>query len=152
MEIKRAKKANLINTAAHLLRNSDGWEDDENNLAGAEADQAIEAAFSRLATFACDASERPSYFWQRQQAAIRSRIAIKEASRQPWTGLIWLAGVAMLLLVSLLAMNRSVLPPAQNVTDPDQELLMTVERTVQSGGPEALEPAALLAQEISSAE
>jgi hypothetical protein len=152
MEIKGAKKEYSIDGVAHRLSNNDGRELEEKDLSAADVDQAVDAALVRLTTFAHEASEQPSHFWLRQRAAIRSRIAIKEASKKPWKGLLWLAGVAVLLLVSLITMNRSVMPAPQNVTDPDQELLMTVERTVQSGGPDALEPAALLAQEISNAE
>ena len=43
-------------------------------------------------------------------------------------------------------------PPPQTAPhaklDPDHEMLIEVERTRQTGGPEALEPAALLAREI----
>jgi hypothetical protein len=116
-------------------------------------DEALaESTFKRLATFARESAEQPAYFWSRQQASIRSRIAVKEASHQPWTGLLWLLGVSVLLIVSVLTVNRSVAPVVRNVPDPDQELLMTVEETVQRGVPQALEPAALLAQEMSAAE
>jgi hypothetical protein len=118
----------------------------------ADVDLAPDNVFGKLALLARESTEQPAYFWQRQQAAIRSRIAVKEASRQPWTGLMWIAGLALLLIASLATVNRSVPPVAQNVTDPDQELLLTVEETVHSGVPEALAPAALLAEEMSDAE
>ena len=41
-----------------------------------------------------------------------------------------------------------VVPPREVYADPDHELLMEVERMVQIDGPLALEPAALLAQEM----
>ena len=39
-------------------------------------------------------------------------------------------------------------PPREAYADPDHELLIEVERMVQIDGPLALEPAALLAQEM----
>jgi hypothetical protein len=96
------------------------------------------------------ASEQPGWFWQRQQAAIRGRIAAREhAWLRPLTG--W-AGALGLIVVGLLLLNGSPAPkPAQARIDPDQELLYAVEDAVSSEVPAALEPAALLADEITNA-
>jgi hypothetical protein len=42
----------------------------------------------------------------------------------------------------------SVVPPYQAQVDPDHELLVAVERAVHNDGPAALDPAALLAEEM----
>ena len=99
------------------------------------------------------ATDLPHYFWQRQQAAIRSRIAVEEASRRSWRGFVWATVVALVLLAGLL-LNSTKTPPATQVEiqpDPDQQLLVAVEQAVYSGVPESLAPAALLAEDISSA-
>jgi predicted anti-sigma-YlaC factor YlaD len=99
------------------------------------------------------ATDLPHYFWQRQQAAIRSRIAVEEASRRSWRGFVW-ATVAALVLLAGLLLNSTRTPPATQVEiqpDPDQQLLVAVEQAVYSGVPESLAPAALLAEDISSA-
>lgn len=98
-------------------------------------------------------TDHPHYFWQRQQAAIRSRIAVEEASRRSWRGFVWATVVALVLLAGLL-LNSTKTPPATQVEiqpDPDQQLLVAVEQAVYSGVPESLAPAALLAEDISSA-
>jgi hypothetical protein len=99
------------------------------------------------------ATGQPYFFWQRQQAAIRSRIAIEEASHRDWRGFVW-AMVASLILLATLLLNgvrTSPKPQIQVQTDADQELLLAVEQAVESGVPESLAPAALLAEDIRSA-
>jgi len=96
------------------------------------------------------ATDLPHYFWQRQQAAIRSRIAVEEASRRSWRGFVW-ATVAALVVLAGLLLNSAKTPPVTQVEiqpDPDQQLLIAVERAVESGVPESLAPAALLAEDI----
>jgi hypothetical protein len=99
------------------------------------------------------ATDLPHYFWQRQQAAIRSRIAVEEASQRSWRGFVWATVVALVLFAGLL-LNSTKTPPTTQVEiqpDPDQQLLVAVEQAVYSGVPESLAPAALLAEDIRSA-
>lgn len=96
------------------------------------------------------ATERPEWFWQRQQAAIRGRIATEHARFRPFAT--W-AGALTLMVLALLLLNRGFVPAPQTTqaqADPDQELLIAVESAVDSEGPAALEPASLLAYEISN--
>lgn len=95
--------------------------------------------------------ERPEMFWQRQRAAIRSRIAIHEAARRPWLGFIWVTAVCLIVLASLAVHTSPPLSPAAPQSDPDQQLLVSVEQAIHSGGPQALEPAAMLADDIRQA-
>ena len=44
--------------------------------------------------------------------------------------------------------RASVVPPHEAQMDPDHELLVAVERAVHNDGPAALDPAALLAEEM----
>ena len=96
-----------------------------------------------------EVTERPEWFWQKQQVAIRHRLAsAPSAWVRPLTA--W-ASASALVLLALLLLRGSPAPPApQARTDQDQELLIAVERAMQTDVPEALEPASLLADEISS--
>ena len=59
----------------------------------------------------------------------------------------WSALAAMVLLAGWMV-SRPVALPRQTQVDPDHELLMAVERAVHNDGPAALDPAALLADEM----
>jgi hypothetical protein len=95
--------------------------------------------------------EEEEAFWTGQQRAIRARItsqnsAISSKGRLAWELAIATVAVATVLVLGGNAPSPRTAPNAR--ADPDHELLIEVERTLQTGGPEALEPAALLAQEI----
>jgi len=95
------------------------------------------------------ASERPEIFWYRQQAAIRSRIAMEKTSKQPlWGSLI--ATSALILLTVLLLRPSTVNPVASMQTDSDDELLLAVEQAVQTHVPDALAPASLLSEDTNA--
>jgi hypothetical protein len=112
---------------------------------------AFESALRNLPEAMRSASEQPQIFWQRQQTAIRSRIAIEEASHQSWAGFAWATLGSLILLAGLLLHGARTSPQPQAQSDPDQELLLEVERAVQSNVPESLAPAALLAEDIRAA-
>jgi hypothetical protein len=97
------------------------------------------------------ATDLPHVFWQRQRAAIQSRIAVEEASRRSWAGLVWATAGSLVLLAGLLLNGAKTAPKPQAQADPDHELLLAVERAVESDVPESLAPAALLAEDIRSA-
>jgi hypothetical protein len=116
-------------------------------------EQSLRHAFESLPRCAQAATEQPDVFWQKQRTVIRQRIA--QAQWKPlwfWPALAAVAAVVVILLGMLLAgfehgVNRPQ-PQAQKQADPDYELLVKIEQSVQSDGPEALQPAALLAREI----
>jgi hypothetical protein len=97
-------------------------------------------------------TDEPQEFWHRQRTAIRTQIA--SAPAQPAShvrGLAWVPALAVLVLAGLLLSGGSPPPPAIEAgkpVDPDHELLLAVERVMQSNGPEALEPATYFVQEI----
>jgi hypothetical protein len=112
---------------------------------------ALQSQFSALPEAVRNATDRAQVFWLRQAAAIRSRIAVEEASSRSWAGLVW-ASAASLILVAGLLLNgakNGARPQAQ--ADPDQELLLAIEHAVATDVPESLAPAALLAEDIRSA-
>jgi len=94
-------------------------------------------------------TEQPEWFWQRQQAAIHRRMAATR--RAVWPLLTASAGALALLVLALTlphSGSRPTPPVPQAQTDPDQELMIAVEQAVHTEVPYALEPAALLANEI----
>ncbi len=97
------------------------------------------------------AAERPGWFWQRQRGTVRERIA---TSQRAWPALtaMWVGAAALLVLAFALLRGAPAPQPvqAQAQTDSDQQLLVGVEQVMQSEVPEALEPSALLASEISA--
>jgi hypothetical protein len=109
----------------------------------------LQPALGSLPDWLHAATDQPEWFWQRQGAAIRGRIAAADRSRfrasLAWAGTLALSAVAMLLL------SGDPKPtPTQTQIDPDQEMLLSVEDAVHRNVPAALEPAALLADEISN--
>jgi predicted anti-sigma-YlaC factor YlaD len=91
------------------------------------------------------AASRSEAFWQWQRTAVARRRTERSGSRR----LAWAAATAALVLIAILLTEKR--PPAKPLaqSDPDQALLVDVERSVRREVPRALEPAALLAQEIS---
>lgn len=94
----------------------------------------------------------PAGLWDEQRQNIWKRI---EASRSPAKAVGWRWGyafAALILLGATLTMNsgnRTLQPApaqAQELVDSDHELLLEVDRIVQSDGPMALQPAGLMTE------
>ena len=115
--------------------------------------QALQPLLEALPEAAREAAAREEHFWSQQREAIWSRIADSEKHHRRVLGFLALAATAAMIVmgVFLTSHRTAPAPPSQLVhrqVDPDQELLLAVENAVQIGGPAALEPAALLAEEI----
>ena len=104
----------------------------------------LRRATSSLRDSARAQAERPEDFWARQRSSAASRI-----SRRAVRPLAWTAAVAAAILAATLLQEPRPVPPAMPATDPDQALLVSVQRAVSRQVPQALAPAALLTQEIS---
>jgi hypothetical protein len=96
-----------------------------------------------------DAVRSPE-FWDRQRTAVLSKIPalqVQPGSRNPaWA---WAVAAAVLAIAVLMLDSGPRIGPTQQAeVDSDSELLFKIERAMQTGGPSALEPAALLADEI----
>jgi hypothetical protein len=104
---------------------------------------AAEPQFLQIAT------ERPSWFWQRQLSAVRGRLGARQRStfRPVFAAA---SALALLLLAFSVLKNGPTATPAEVQNDPDQQLLLAVEQTVETDGPESLEPATLITDEISN--
>jgi len=99
------------------------------------------------------ASERPESFWIKQRHAICARAA-QHRFPPPWKRLAWCAATVVLVLLSTTVLSRRNAPPLRTETvdaDPDDALLLSVQQSIRSDLPQALRPAALLAQEINQA-
>jgi hypothetical protein len=103
-----------------------------------------------LPEWARAAADRPNAFWECQQVEIRKRIARAPQRSSTQTVTAWAGAFAMVLLAILLLRDSPAPGPPRAQSDPDQELLVAVEQSVQSGVPQALEPAAMLAEEINN--
>ena len=96
------------------------------------------------------ATEHPDAFWERQQADIKKRIDAVQQRSSMRTATAWASAFAVVLLATFLLRSSPAPRPSSAQSDPDQELLVAVEQSVQTGIPRALEPAALLADEINN--
>jgi hypothetical protein len=116
-----------------------------------ESDQQyLRQTLDRLPELAHAATDHADEFWERQQAEIRKRIATVPAPSSTRAVTVWAGALAMVLLALFLLHGNPAPRASGTQSDPDQDLLVAVEQSVQSGVPQALEPAAMLADEISS--
>jgi hypothetical protein len=119
-----------------------------------ESDQrSLRSTLDALPEWARASTELPEEFWQEQRSAVWSRISSSEdpattrlVRRSPL--LVWSAVTALVLLAGFMLDRGSLAPPHKAQPDPDHELLLAVERAVYNDGPAALDPAALLAEEM----
>jgi len=112
--------------------------------------QHLEATLAALADCTYAEADRPEEFWHKQRAQIRERIAQSETTSDGRTArLVPAIALALLVIAGILLHIGPQANYPQARLDPDHELLIQVERAVHSNGPEALEPAGFLFQEIS---
>jgi hypothetical protein len=119
-----------------------------------ESDQrALRQPLESLPHWARVSTEQSEEFWQRQREAVWSRISTPQFRARDriarwYPALACSALAAILLLAGLILERGPVTPPRAAQVDPDHELLLQVERAVNNAGPAALDPAALLADEM----
>jgi hypothetical protein len=120
-----------------------------------EERQRVEEALRRFAAANRENASRPESFWDQQ--AIRIRAARNERARKSRAALALTPGLAVLLLIGTallsripgstpIAMNPPVVQASSNGLS-DHELLLEVERAMQSETPLSLEPAMLMVEE-----
>ncbi|MGA9812592.1 MAG: hypothetical protein WBQ64_07445 [Terriglobales bacterium] len=115
--------------------------------------QALRPTLEALPEWARTSAERSEEFWQKQRGAVWSCISSWDRRPTGWMVrrplVLACSVVAAIVLLAGLMLNRaSYVPPPKAQVDPDHELLMAVERAVHNDGPAALDPAALLAEEM----
>jgi hypothetical protein len=102
-------------------------------------------------------AERPAFFWARQRARIRERLAPRGAGLR-WVG----AAICALVLLASGLIHQSAAPRreiaqsaapanAMAASDPDDALLQDVQTSLDRDVPAPLEPAAMLVDEMASA-
>jgi hypothetical protein len=93
------------------------------------------------------AADKPESFWQRQRASIRTRMVAAKPASASLVG-VRVAAAALVLAALFLLQSAPAPVPPRTPIESDQQLLLSVERSVHSDVPEALEPAALLADDV----
>lgn len=98
------------------------------------------------------AADRPESFWRQQREGITTRWAAR-LPHPPWKRWVWVTAAVMLVLVATTLLSKRTPPrlPEASRTDPDDALLLSVQQSIRSDLPQALRPAALLAQEMDRA-
>jgi hypothetical protein len=94
------------------------------------------------------AAVEPEAFWRTQQAQIRAKLSGAVPQRSV-PRLAWVALAAVVALAGALVSGGASAPEPRVAVDQDHELLLEVERIMQSDGPAALQPASYLVREIS---
>jgi len=127
----------------------------EHHMAGCQPCQAerdhVENALREFAAANREYTTRPEEFWEMQAARIRA--ARTESDTRSRITMTLVPSVVVLLLAAFAILGRapsvrpmrSAVPAAQ--IDADHELLLEVERAIQSDTPRALEPATLMVEE-----
>ena len=110
----------------------------------------LQQELAQIPAQARDASERSDEFWAAQRAAVWSKIADRERGLLRMPVLAGAAAAAIVAIGVFLIPDKpksaTTVVSSQSISD--QELLVQVERVVQSGAPASLEPAGLLMQEM----
>jgi len=104
----------------------------------------LRSATTALRDSAHAQAEQREGFWARQRSSAAARNS--ERAVRP---LAWTAAVAAAVLAAMLLQEPRPVAPVTPATDPDHALMLAVQRAVNREVPKALEPAALLTQEIS---
>ena len=112
------------------------------------SDERFEAAVAALRAETQAAAERPEVFWQRQRAEIRARLDAPAALPPP---LAWASAAVLLALAVLLSLPAKTPVAATAPPDPDRQLLLEVQQTLDRDVPDALAPASLLTEEMNQA-
>jgi hypothetical protein len=116
----------------------------------AERDQ-VEVALRQFAAANREYAKRPEDFWELQAGRIRAARAESDSKSRLTMTLVPSVVVLLLTAFAILGRSPGVQPiqPAAPVAqaDSDHELLLEVERAIQSDTPRALEPATLMVDE-----
>jgi hypothetical protein len=97
------------------------------------------------------AAEKPEAFWENQRAIVSAQLGRSRPA--PWRGpvLLWVPVLTVMLFCLFLFVENGKAPTPDFAAGADQDLLTGVERAVDQEYPDALAPAALLAQEMEPA-
>ena len=130
-----------------MIRNLSNEELSELTLASDE--RYLQHELAQLPHRARNAAEHCEEFWAAQRAAVWSKIAGGERAQRWIPSLAGAAAAAIIAIAILLSPHKpkpATAAPPQLVSD--QELLVQVERILQSETPASLQPAGLIAPEM----
>ena len=120
------------------------------------ADQDMKPALNAWRESADRQAERPDWFWARQRARIEARMSRPKLKRMPslaWAGIAATVALGVALMLPGQKPSPGVSPQAtqEQAQMSDHELMQKLEQTMNSGVPDALQPASTLAQEMEQA-
>ncbi len=95
-------------------------------------------------------SDRPEAYWRWQRETIAVRLSRREWLR-PWQRIAWATATISLVLLATLASRPNPVSGPKRAPVDDNALLLSIEDSVSSDVPRALQPVALLTQEIDRA-
>ena len=120
------------------------------DLALASDQRSLRLEIEALPEWSRTVSDRTDEFWEKQRAEVWSRINAGEERKSRHALVFALSAAAAMIAIAGLMLSSSsrepVIHPAR--VDSDQELLMAVERVVQSEALPSLQPASLLTREM----
>lgn len=97
------------------------------------------------------AAELPGSFWDEQRAAVSRKLQKPAPARWRRPALLWAPAAAVVVLCLFLFVKDGSAPTPDFAGGADQDLLVGVEQATDQKYPRALEPAALLTQEMEEA-
>jgi len=110
----------------------------------------IEKRFRNLGEWSKSASDMPEEFWAAQRMrTVRSLKTATDPARLMFPRIAWPAFVGLVVLATVMLASTPSLPTEETQAATDHDLLVQVERALESGGPAALAPTSILLQEIS---
>jgi hypothetical protein len=112
--------------------------------------EAFAHTLASLSEWSAAAAQRDDVFWARQQARIAALIAMQPAVCIPIPRIAWAVAAALIIMAAVL-LSPTAHPPQVARADPDHELLLAIERSLDRDLTPALEPAAVLAEEMNQA-
>ena len=94
------------------------------------------------------AAEKPDAFWENQRSAISVRLQHSGPAPLRRPALVWVPVATVVLFCFFLLVENGRAPTPDFAAGSDQDLLIDVERATDQEYPNALGPAALIAQEM----
>ncbi len=116
-----------------------------------EQSEQLESALAGFRRAVRTAADRPEYFWDRQRLAVRHRMQLAPCVSRSRTVWIWASATAVVILALTIFVPRGEPVVPDIAVGQDQELLLSVERSLNREMPESLEPALLLTAELENA-
>jgi len=108
----------------------------------------VENALGEFGRAVRSAAERPDSFWDAQRAAVGARLGQPGPAAWRRPALLWVPAAAAVALCLVLFVKDGMAPTPDFAGGADQDLLVGVERATDRECPSALEPAAMITEEM----